>query len=355
MGMHTFQLTPSRIGKFKAMIVGHAMPFEVLSRLGRQVKMPENQSDTYIQRRYLPYNATSTNANTINRFFADGTGDRANAIAQANQVSEGITPTPDSITSQDTQVVIQQYACLYGFTDKTYRLYEDDIPLEATKQIGERVMFVNEMINWGALRACTNQFYGGTGTSIATVNGGLTLNLIRKVTQNIMANHGKMVSRVLKPSGEYGTSAVPPGFYVATHTDLEPDARDTPDFIRSERYASGTPMPNEMGSVERFRIITSPDLPSMQDAGAAVGATGLYSTSGANIDVYQVVVCAEDAFSQISLRGKQSLEPTILMPGEKSKSDPLGQRGYAGTAWWKACMIENNGWMAIINVGRKAL
>ena len=55
------------------------------------------------------------------------------------------------------------------------------------------------------------------------------------------------------------------------------------------------------------------------------------------------------------MRGKESLDPTYLPPGQKSKSDPHGQRGYAGTTWWKAAMIENNGWLAVGNVGAKAL
>jgi hypothetical protein len=46
-----------------------------------------------------------------------------------------------------------------------------------------------------------------------------------------------------------------------------------------------------------------------------------------------------------------SLDPSYLAPGEKSKADPLGQRGYAGTIWWKAVMIENQGWMAVGFVG----
>ena len=114
-------------------------------------------------------------------------------------------------------------------------------------------------------------------------------------------------------------------------------------------------MENEVGMCERFRFITSPELISLQDAGAAVGTTNLNSTSGTNIDVYQIVVMAEDAFSQIAVRGKESLEPTYLPPGLKSKSDPFGQRGYAGTIWWKAVMIENNGWFAVGNVGSKVL
>mgnify|MGYP002882243756 CR=1 FL=1 len=355
MTMQTFALTPGRINKFKGQILAHAVPLEVLNRGGRQVKMPKNMSDTYVARRWLPYGATSTDANTINRFFQNGTGDRGNAIAQAHLTQEGVTPTPDSIVPQDVTVVVQQYSCLYGFTDKTYDLYEDDIPQAMIEQIGERVTFVNEMIVYGALKACTNQYYGGTGTTLATVNGALSLGMLRKIAKNLQANHGKPVNKMLAASNNYGTDAVAEGYTVYCSTDMEPDIRDLPGFVPAEKYASGKPMPNEIGKCERFRFITTPDLPSRQDAGAAVGTTGLQSTSGSNIDVYQFIVCAQDAWSQIAVRGKESLNPTYLPPGDKTKSDPLGQRGYAGTIWWKATMIENNGWLAVGNVGVKQL
>ena len=352
MGMQNFSLTPGRINKFKGEILKHAVPVEVLGKIGRQVKMPKNESDTYVARRWIPYNATAAQPN---QFFSNGTGDRANAITQAHLTSEGVTPAPESITPQDVTVVINQYSCLYGFTDKTYDLYEDDIPQAMKEQIGDRVTFVNELIIFGALKGGTNQYYGGTGTTRATVNGGLTPGFVRKIVRNLQANHAKMVTRVLKASADYATSAVPAGYFVYCHTDLEPDIRDLPNFTPAEKYASGTPMENEVGMCERFRFITSPELISLQDAGAAVGTTNLNSTSGTNIDVYQIVVMAEDAFSQIAVRGKESLEPTYLPPGLKSKSDPFGQRGYAGTIWWKAVMIENNGWFAVGNVGSKVL
>lgn len=355
MTMQTFALTPGRINKYKGMILGHAVPVEALQRAGRQVKMPKNMSDTYVARRFLPYGATATSANTSNRFFQDGTGDRGNAVVQAHLTQEGVTPTPDSITPQDVTVVIQQYSCLYGVTDKTVNLYEDDVVAQMMKQVGERVTFVNEMIVYGALKAGTNAYYGGTGTTRATVNGGVTIGMLRKIAQNLAANHGKMVTRVLSAGANYGTEAVAAGYLVYAHTDLEPDIRDLPNFTPAEKYASGKPMDNELGKCERFRFILTPDLPAFQDAGAAIGSTGLYSTSGSNIDVYAFIVLAEDAFSQISVRGGDVLDPTYLPPGEKSKSDPLGQRGYIGTSWWKAVMIENQGWMAVGNVGRKTL
>ena len=355
MTMHTFALTPGRINKFKGQILSHAVPAEVLGKTGRQVKYDKHNSDTYVARRFLPYGAASTNSSTLNQFFSAGTGNRDVAIVQAHATQEGVTGTPESITPVDVTVIQQQYSCLYGFTDKTFNMYEDDIPGEMVKQVGERVTFVNEMIIYGALRACTNAYFGGTGTTVATVNGGLTLGFLRKIAKSLKANHGKPVNSMLKASPNYGTSPLKAGFNVYCHTDLEPDIMDLPNFVGVEAYASGSPQPNEIGKVENFRFITSPDLPAIQDGGAAIGATGLYSTTGTNLDVYTIIVVAQDAYSQVAVRGMDVIDPTWLPPGIKSKSDPHGQRGYAGAIWWKAVMIENNGWMAVGSVGSKTL
>jgi N4-gp56 family major capsid protein len=355
MAMQSFSLTPARINKFKGEILKHAVPLEVLGRTGRQIPMQRNQSDTYVARRWLPYGATAATASSQDQFFQNGTGDRGNAVVQAHQIQEGVTPAPDGIVPFDITVVLMEYGCLYGFTNKTYDLYEDDVPKAMIEQVGERVTFVNEMIIYGALRACTNAYYGGAGTSVSTVAGGLTLGMVRRIAKNLQANHGKPVNKILRAGPNYATDPVAEGYTVYCHTDLEPDIRDLPNFVPAEAYASGTPQPNEIGKCERFRFITSPDLPSIQDAGAAIGATGLASTTGVSIDIYPFIVTAQDAWGQIAVRGLSSLDPTFIAPGEKSKSDPMGQRGYAGTTWWKAVMIENQGWMAVGFVGSKVL
>lgn len=357
MAMQTFTMTPARLGKYKGDLIKRAVPKECLGRAGRHLNrsLPKNSSDTYVGRRFLPHGATSTNANTQNRFFVDGTGDRGNTYANQHLVAEGVTPQPDSITPVDFTVVINQYAILYGFTDKMFYLYEDQIPEEMVKQVGERMGLVNEMILYGALRACTNVYFGGTGTTIATVNGGITLGLLRKVTKNLQANHAMPVNSMLGASAKYNTEAVEDGYTIVCHTNAEPDIRDLPGFTEAVKYASGTPMPNEIGKVERMRFITSPDLPELQDAGAAIGVTNLISTSGSNIDVYPMIVFGESAWSQLAVRGLKAVDPTYIAPGTKSPSDPFGQRGLAGTIWWKAAVVENHGWMALVHVGLKNL
>ena len=348
--MQGYALSEQRIGKFKGNTLKRAQATEVTSRFGRQVKMPKNNSDTYIARRWLPFGATAANPNT---FFNGVSGDRANAFAQAHLTAEGVTPTPDTMTPVDYPVVIQQYSCLYGYTDKTAALYEDDIPAEMEKLVGERITLVNEMVNYGVLKAGTNQYFGGTGTTVATVDGKITLTMLRAIARALMANHAMMVTTVLKAGPNYATEAVAPGYVVLISTDLESDVRDLAGFTPAEKYASGTPMQNELGKVERFRFISTPDFPARLGAGAAVGATGLAATGG-QIDVYQFIVLAEDSWSQVAVRGMESSDITVLPPGRKDKSDPMGQRGYVGAAWWKASMIENPQWLAVGNVGRTA-
>lgn len=355
MTMQAFALTPGRINKFKGAILKHAKPYECLVNVGRNVEMPKNMSDTYVARRFLPYGATSTNPN---QFFANGTGDRGNALVALHLTQEGVTPAPDSITPFDITEVVQQYSCLYGFTDKTFNLYEDDVPEQMKIQIGERVALVNEMIVYGKLKSGTNQFYGGAGTSRATVAGPMTLGIQSAVVRSLRANHAMPITRVLKASANFDTSAVAAGYFAYCHTDLERMIRDLSNFVPAEKYASGEPQPNELGKCEAIRYILSPELVPFQDGGAAVaswtGSGTAYSTTGTSMDVYPVIIMGADAFSQIAVKGLNGLDTTFLPPGLKSKSDPHGQRGYAGTTWWKATMIENQTWYAVVNVARQS-
>jgi len=358
MTMHQYGSAAWRIDEFKGRILGRAMPTECLSRTGRQVEYPKNSSKTYTARLFLPYGAASTNASTRNTFFGTTTAvDRSAAIVNAHRATEGVTPSPDSVTPWDVSCTMQQFMVLYGYTDHTAEFGEDDIPEQEEQLTAERITLVNEAFMYGILKAGTNKFYGGTGTSRATVNGPITLNLLREVARVLMANHGKMVNRVLDASGKFNTSPIAPGFDVYISTDLSSDVRDLEHFTPAEKYASGSPRDNELGACEEFRFMRSPDLVPIFDAATSVTAStyDLYSTGGTNPDVYQVIVMAKDAHSQVAVRGLRGMEPFHIPHTKRDKSDPGGQRGYVGANWWKGGMIENDGWMAVLEVGRTNL
>lgn len=334
----------ARIGKIKGEILAHAIATEVLGICGQQRGLPKNQGKTVVYRRYLPHGAANTNWDTRNRPVVNAT---------AHELVEGVTPTADSLTPQDITAVIKQYGCLYQLTDQTADTYEDDVPAEMKKHCGERVGMLREMIRYGVVKGCTNVFFAG-GTSRATVASKITLNTLRKISRNLQANHAKRITGILAPSSSIATQPVEASYLVFVHTDAEADVRDLAGFVHISAYGSRKPVhPQELGSCENFRFITSPELAPYVGAGADVDTTGLMGTG--KVDVYPFIVCGEDAWGQLALRGADSIDPTYIPVGQKDKSDPLGQRGYVGAKFYMNAVLLNEGWMAIAEAGVSAL
>jgi N4-gp56 family major capsid protein len=341
MTTQTYATVAGRINKLKGEILGHAQPVECLGITGQNKKLPKNNGDTIVFRRWLPFGALATNANTQNR---------PAVTVSAHILAEGVTPTQDSMTPVDVTVVMQQYGCLYGVTDKIADLYEDDVPAEMKKQTGERIGLLREMIRYGVLKGGTNAYYSG-GTTRATVNAVIGYNLLSKVSRNLMSNHAGMITSILAPSANFGTAPVEGGFLVFCHTDVEHDIRALPDFKHVSEYGTRKPVHvMELGSQGRFRFIVSPELAPYPDAGAAVAGLGLYSTTGTLADVYPCIVVGDNAWGDVALRGKESIDPTWIPPGQKDTSDPLGQRGYIGGKFYAAAVALNNGWFAVVEV-----
>lgn len=333
-----------RINKLKGEILAHAVPAEVLGMTGMQRAIPKNNGKTVVYRRYLPYGAAATNYNTINR---------PAAAAAAHVLTEGVTPTADTLVPQDITVTLNQYGCLYQLTDVVSDTYEDDVPAEMKKQCGERIALVREMIRYGVVKACANVSYSG-GSSRDTVDEKITLTLLRRVSRNLQANHAKKITAILAPSANIATQPVEASYLVFVHSDAEADIRDLAGFKHVSEYGTRKPVsPYEIGSCENFRFITSPELAPYAAAGAAIASTGL--SGNTNIDVYPFIMVGEDAWGQVALRGADSIDPTYIPPGTKDKSDPLGQRGYVGAKFYMNATLLNEGWMAVVEAGVTAL
>ena len=75
-------------------------------------------------------------------------------------------------------------------------------------QTGERLALVRELVRFGVIKGCTNKFYGGTGTSRATVSGKVSLKLLRKITKSLDNQHADKVTEILAATPNYATKAV---------------------------------------------------------------------------------------------------------------------------------------------------
>lgn len=351
----------ARIGKWKGEILARAIPCEVLQLTAAQKKMPRNVSDTVIYRRWVPYNATVGNPNILIQSVSPAStveteaSNRVSTTLTENLLAEGVTPTPESIVAQDITAVMKQYGCLYSFTDVVADMYEDDMSDALKTQVAERMILIRELEIFSKVRAGTNRFYGGTGTTLATVDGKLTAKMVRKITRSQALNKARKITSILAPSPNIGTKPIESSWICFCHSDIEADLRDTavfPSYTPVAAYGSRKPMhENELGSFENTRFVASPELVPFQNGGAAIGTTGCLSTGGTNIDVYPLIFVGQEAYGTVALRGKESFDLSVIPVGNKDSADPLGQRGYIGAKFYAVSVLLNQQWMALALVG----
>jgi N4-gp56 family major capsid protein len=337
---NTYASPAGRINEIKGEMLSIAEPAEVLMLGFTPKKFPKNKGDNVTYRAVIPAGGATTNANTINRW---------SVTAADYAVQEGVTPAPKALSYRDVNVALAQYAVLYSYTDKVADLHEDDIPEDQKRQVAMEMGLVREMIRYGEAKASTTVQYSG-GTTLATVDEAITYNGLSLMSRTLQANGATMKTSILAPGPDYDTSAIEAGFVVFVHTDAEHDIRRLEDFTPVAKYANRKPIsPHELGSVGRYRFITSKELAPTLAGGAAVGSTGLEAANATNIDVYPFLVCAEDAMFDVGLN--VNFEVSHIPAKQKTKEDIFGQRGYVGAIFWSAAKVVNNGWCGVIWAG----
>lgn len=343
--MQTYSLVPSRnLIMAEREMLKHAMPIKVLSTFGSQKQVPQNKTDTVVFRRAIPIDAGSNGA--------------PNITASNYLLQEGVTPGARTIAYQDVQVTLQQYGVLMKLSSKAEAMYEDDIPADMVKLVGEHMASIEELISYGVVRGGTNVVYAN-GTARASVNTAITLNKLRQAARQLESAHAQMVTEKLAASVNFGTTAVEPGYLVFIHTDMEADFRNLTGFVPLARYGSQKPVhEREIGAVERFRVVTSPYFrPFLQGGGSITAGTFLSNggTTGTTADVYPIMVVAQEAWGQVALKGMGAVQPIYLPAKQITHANPMGQFGYVGANFYKNAVRLNENWMVRVEAACSAL
>lgn len=343
--MQTYSLVPSRnLIMAEREMLKHAMPIKVLSTFGTQKQLPQNKTDTVVFRRALPIDAGSNGA--------------PNITASNYLMQEGVTPGARTISYQDVQVTVQQYGVLMKLSSKAEAMYEDDIPGDMVKLVGEHMASIEELISYGVVRGGTNVVYAN-GSSRSAVNTAITLNKLRQAARQLESAFAQLVTEKLAASVNYGTSAVEPAYLVFIHTDMEADYRSISTFVPVAKYGSQKPVhEREIGAIERFRIITSPYFKPFLSAGGSITSGTFLSnggTSGTTADVYPSMVVAQEAWGQVALKGMGAITPIYLPAKQITHANPMGQFGYVGANFYKNAVRLNENWMVRIESACSAL
>ena len=307
----------------------HAKPVMVLEKLCVTKQMPKNKTDTIKFRRPRVFTAATT------------------------PLIEGVTPTETQFSYEDVATTLKQYGQVVVVTDKIEDLHEDPVLNDASMQAGENIGRTVEALNYGVVRAGTSVYYAN-GAARNAVNTAITLTKQRAVLRSLKSLKAQKITRSLSGSSDYFTRPVEAAFVAVAHTDVESDIRNLAGFKPTAEYGTRQPISDyEIGSCEDVRYILSPDLAPFADAGGA--KLTMVSTSGTSADVYPVIFFGQDSWGMVALRGQGAVSPTIIPVGQKTKDDPLGQRGYVGWKTWHAALILNQAWMSRLEVAVTAL
>jgi N4-gp56 family major capsid protein len=333
--MQTYSLVPSRnLIKAEREMLKRAEPIKVLSSFGTQRQIPQNETDTVVFRRAVPLDA--------------GTNGAPNVNASNYLLQEGVTPGARSIVYQDVQVTLQQYGVLMKISSKAELMYEDDIPADMKKLVGEHLGSIEELIAYGVVRGGTNVVFAN-GTARANVNTAISLNRLRQAARVLESAHAMRVTEKLSAGVNFGTSAIHPAYLVFIHTDCEADVRNLAGFVPVVEYGSQKPVhEREIGACEQFRFVTSPYFRPFLAAGGTVTAGAFLSnggTTGTTADVYPVMIVAQEAWGQVALKGMNAIQPIYLPAKQITHANPMGQFGYVGANFYKNAVRLNENWM----------
>ena len=304
----------------------HAQPVQVTEKFGVVRPMSKNKGANAKFRRPLVFTPATT------------------------PLTEGVTPASRSFRYEDVEVSLAQYGEVIEFTDVIEDLHEDPVVRDISIQAGENLGRTKEALNWAVLTAGTNVYYAN-GSTRSAVNSPITLQLQRSVIRGLRAQKAMMFTSVLDGSINLNTTPIEASYIAIAHTDCEADIRNMEGFVPVAKYGTRkTVCPEELGTVENVRYVLSPDLDPILGAGSAV-TSGVVSQGGANVDIYPVLFLGKEAYGTVPLRGKHAVDPSIIPASEKTKDDPLAQRGLCGWKMWHAAVILNQLWMARAEVG----
>ena len=308
----------------------HAEHPIVFNKLGQIERVPKNKGQTIKWRRWVPFDPITT------------------------PLTEGVTPSSQKLAVVDVTASLGQYGNWSEITDVIQDTHEDPI-LQGMMQIhGQQASESFETLTYLTLRAGTNVVYAN-GSARNAVNTKVSLGKVRSAVRTLNKNKCRKKSTILAPSVNYKTQAIEAAYVAVCHTDLEPDIRDLQGFVPVSQYGSRqTICPQEFGSVENVRFITTTIATPFADAGGLDGDTVL-STTGTNADVYPILIFGEDAYGTVALKGKDAAEILVRNPGKPEKGNELGQTGSVGWKGWHVAARLNEAWMVRLEVAATLL
>lgn len=309
-------------------LLERAVPDLVYQKLGQKATMPKNSGNIIKWRRYEALGAGST-------------------------LTEGVTPSVGAVEYTDVTAELVFYGALCGVSDVVETTNEDPVITAITDVLGEQMSLTVDTVIRNYLVAGTNVFYANGVAGRGSVITKIAAADLEKIHRALRRHNAKYFKKQISASQNIGTSAVRPAFIAVIHPDTFYDLDNSvTGFKSSADYPSSNGVdPEEIGAYKNFRFIMSTNAPIVADAGAAVSTSGLKSTTGANIDIYQTLIFGMDAFGVVPFT---PLTQEVIVHPPGSGDDYLKQRSLVGWKWAGTAAILNDAFMCRYEHGATA-
>jgi len=276
-------------------LLSRLLPRLVYMLFGQAKPMPRNSGQTVNFRRFSSLTAATT------------------------ALSEGVTPTGDTLTVTAITATPLQYGNFIQITDYVDFTSIDPILTETARLLGENAAEVMDLVVRDVLAAGTTVAYANAVASRVLVASTDKINAtdLRKIVRTLQTNKAKKMSEILNASTGVGTKPVAAAYYAIIGPKTHYDLKGVTNFQPVETYGTRDGVLEiEVGAYEDIRFILSDN--AKVYAGAGVGGA---------VDVYAMLVFARDAYGIVA---PTAIE-TIAKPFG-SGDDPLNQRASLG---WK--------------------
>lgn len=270
---------------YQRVLLERLLPKLVFMKYGQPKPVPKNEGATVNFRRFNSFTPTTT------------------------PLTEGVTPTGETITYGTVTATIQGYGKYVIITDQLDMMGIDDNITEATEALGENAGESLDMVVRDVVAAGTNVFYAGSAVSRDQVTASdiLTGAMMRRVRQVMARNNVKPV----KGAGAY---------LAFVHPDVAYDIMGDSAWTNANQYAGSQKIfDGEIGKLYGVRYIETTMAPIFVGEGAA------------GCDVYGTIVIGDGAYGVPDIAGSSKPEIIVKPLGSGGSEDPLNQR--ASVAW----------------------
>lgn len=220
---------------YQRVLLERLLPKLVFMKYGQPKPVPKNEGATVNFRRFNSFTPTTT------------------------PLTEGVTPTGETITYGTVAATIQGYGKYVIITDQLDMMGYDDNITEAAEALGENAGESLDMVVRNVVAAGTNVFYAGTAVSRVGVTASdiLTGAMMRRVRQVMARNNVKPV----KGAGAY---------LAFVHPDCAYDIMGDSAWTNANQYAGSQRLfDGELGKLYGVRYIETTMAPIFAGEGAA--------------------------------------------------------------------------------------